>query len=145
VTAPVRGIRLATVARTEQAAAIARRVVSGWLDICGGVRPDDPDAPPERRLATLPVLAEAVAVEGAQVVISGLEGAAGVRGAALWWRLLTPEGAAILSGDIGLRDVDLPLRIEPGTIMLTRLDILPGDVVRVARLVVAVPARAAQA
>lgn len=127
-----RGVEVSDEARAAQAQAVARLVSSGWLYLCSGERPVSPNAiqKAEQVVARVPVLTSNVSVNRDALTIRPLNGEAERKGLLVWWRLATPNGNPLLDGDIGLEDSG------DGEVRLSRLDLLPGDKIQIAAMIV---------
>ena len=118
-------IRVAHGARAAQVQAVVQLASSGWLCLYAGARPSDPDARTEidREVGKLVVSINEIAIQAnGDALIGPLKGLAERAGRLTWWRLRSPQGIPLLDGDIS----------GPGgeaDMILTRIDLLPGDVI----------------
>jgi len=103
-----------------QAAALARLLAGGWLQLFGGGMPADADAP----VRDQPLLAEVRLADEAPAVRDGAFAFAAQsavspkqQGKPTWFRCVNANGQAVIQGTVGTADADL---------LIEREEILPG-------------------
>lgn len=137
-------VRLSTLARTEQAAAVSRLSAGGLLVLASGQRPSDPETPvgAAHRVAVLVVETSSIFVENGRATIGPIKGIAGLRGKVAWFQLQTSQGAPVLDGGVGVENDG---SAEPHDLALSRVDLLAGDPITIHELHLTAPSRAAKA
>lgn len=118
----------------EEARSVAAMLSGGFVILCDGmiVGPDR-DPQPANVMARLSFTS--VSHDGTDVIVRGLHGNTERKGKLRWFRACDPSGATVLQGLIGLNEDG---KEATAPMMVSRIEVLPGDRVDMAKAVYSV-------
>jgi len=133
-------LHIATIAKDEQIKAVVRLIASGFLCLYQGARPRDPDTVVQdaRRIAQLPIGIDACAVHpDGRAIIGPVTALADRPGIVTWFRVTSAQGVPVLDGGVGVQGRDEGK--DAVDLLLTRVDLLAGDLAVVHELILFAP------